>query len=261
MRRKRERLEAILRGGERVLIAFSGGVDSTFLLKVAVETLGGNAIAATAVSPSLPARERREAASLARQMGVRQIEVATGEVSRADYRQNTPDRCYFCKRELFETLEPIRAREGCRWIATGEIVDDLGDLRPGARAAREHGIRAPLLEAGLSKAEIRRLSRAAGLPTWDKPAMACLASRIPHGSEVTGEKLGAVERAEDVLIGLGFRQVRVRHHGAQARIEVEPAEIPRALELRGRIAGALEPLGFARVTVDPRGYRQGGADA
>ena len=244
-----------LRDGGRLLIAFSGGVDSTFLLRAAHDALGDDAVAATAVSPSLPAHERHEARDLAARIGARHIEVETNEIDRADYARNAPDRCYFCKTELFDALKPIADRERAA-IAYGEIADDRAGDRPGMRAARERGVRAPL--AGFTKAEIRAASRDLGLPTWDKPAFACLASRLPHGFAVTAERLAAVERAEDALRGFGFRQYRVRHLGDRARVELDPADLPRARADWDRIAPT---LGFAAVDLDPLGYRSGGANA
>lgn len=202
------------------------------------------------MSPSLPAHERAEARALAARIGARHLEVETRELSRADYARNAPDRCYFCKTELFDVLEPIARRERAR-LAYGEIADDRGDDRPGMRAARERGVLAPL--AGFTKEEVREASRELGLPTWDKPAFACLASRIPHGLAVTAAKLAAVERAEDALRGFGFRQYRVRHLGDRARVELDPADLPRARAQWDRIAPA---LGFAAVELDPRGYRR-----
>lgn len=242
-----------------VLVAFSGGVDSTFLLKVAHDVLGERAVAVTALSESFPEAERRESEQLARLIGARQIFVETRELDRDGYRANAPDRCFFCKDELFTKLEPLAEREGCRYVVYGEIADDRADHRPGARAARLHRVRAPLAEAGLTKLEIRRLSRELGLPTWDKPSLACLSSRIPYGSEVTPEKLRTIERAEDVLRGLGLRQFRVRHHDAVARLEVDPRDFEEIVRspVRELVVGRLKELGFRYVALDLQGYRTG----
>jgi uncharacterized protein len=257
-----EKLEALKKslvetGG--VLVAYSGGVDSTFLLKVARDVLGDRAVAATALSESYPARELEDGRRYAREMGARQILVETREMERPGYRENSPERCYFCKDELFGVLGPVAAREGLRTIVYGEIADDRGDHRPGARAARERGIRAPLAEAGLTKLEIRRLSRDLGLPTWDKPSMACLSSRIPYGSEVTSAKLRQIEAAEEVLRGLGVRQFRVRHHDTIARIEVDPADLEELARapLRDLLVERIKATGYAYVCLDLQGYRTG----
>jgi uncharacterized protein len=210
----------------QVLVAFSGGVDSTFLLAAAVECLGAEKVlAVTGLSPSMSAAERDEAVALTRRLGARHRMLETGELARPEYVANAADRCYFCKTDLFERLNGLARAEGCAWILDGANVDDLGDVRPGREAARQQGVRSPLVEAGLSKADIRALSRWMELPTWEKPAMACLASRIPHGTPVTIERLGQIEAAESALRELGFQQVRVRHHEAIARIELaSPAE-------------------------------------
>lgn len=252
-------LQNLIQGLESALVAFSGGVDSTFLLKVCRDVLGEGVVAVTAVSESYPAAELREAQALAQQMGVRHLLIPTAELENPLYAQNPPDRCYHCKSELFAQLIPLAQREGLKWVLYGANADDALDFRPGMRAAHERGARAPLLEVGLTKSEIRQLSQELGLPTWDKPAFACLSSRFPYGQPITKEKLAQVEEAEGYLRGLGFRQVRVRHHGDIARIELAPAEMNRfwANGLAGRVAAKLKEIGFLFVTLDLQGYRSG----
>jgi len=256
---KRARLGEILRGLGRVLIAYSGGVDSALLLAESHRVLGDRACGVIARSPSLPEGELTQALDLARERGIPVRVILTEEMERAEYRANRPDRCYHCKTELFEKLEALATAEGWDAIAYGAVTDDLGDVRPGMTAAERHHVRAPLLEAGLSKVEIRMLARRLGLGVWDKPQSACLASRIPHGSVVTVEKLSQVERGEAALRErLGLRVVRLRHEGLRARVEVAPADIPRLLqpEQKETVLAIVQGLGFAELEIDPRGYRR-----
>lgn len=248
-----------LRAAGRVLVAFSGGVDSSYLAWAAHTALGDGALAVTAVSPSYPAAHRRMAEQVVREFALRHRFVETREMDSADYRANAPDRCYHCKSELFRVLGALRDQLGFDAVAYGVNTDDTGDFRPGHRAAAERGVLSPFLDVGLSKAEIRALSRAAGLPTADLPASACLSSRLPYGTEVTPERLAQVEEGEERLRGLGFRQLRVRHHGELARVEIDPSELARALDpaMARAIVAALKPLGFRYVSLDLEGYRTG----
>jgi uncharacterized protein len=242
-----------------VVVAYSGGVDSAYLAWAAQQVLGPRALAVTADSASYPDRHRQMALAIARDFGLRHEIVRTREMERAEYRANPTNRCYFCKHELYSTLTALARLRGFAAIADGSNADDRGDHRPGRMAAREFGVISPLDEAGLTKAEIRALSHEAGLPTWDEPASACLSSRVPYFSEVTEDKLRAIERAEEAVRALGFRVVRVRHHGEIARIELGRDELARALEpaTAAALDAALRALGFRYVTVDLRGYRLG----
>jgi uncharacterized protein len=248
---------------ESVAVAFSGGVDSTFLGWAARDALGDRALLVTADSESYAEDELAESRRLAALIGLRHLVIRTHEVENAAYAENPPNRCFFCKEELFTRLEPIAAAEGLRHLVYGATVDDLGDHRPGMVSARQRGVKAPLIEAGLGKADIRALSRAVGLPTWDKPAMACLSSRFPYGTRITPEKLRQVDQAEAFVRGLGFREFRVRHHGDLARLEIAKGEMSRLWE-EGRaeaIAARLSELGFLHVTVDLQGFRSGSLNA
>jgi len=240
-----------------VIVAFSAGVDSTFVAAVAADVLGGRALAVTGVSPSVPKQEVEEAKELAKQIGIRHVLLGTSEMDRPGYVENTPLRCYHCKTELYSLLEEMAQREGYAFVADGCNMDDLGDHRPGRVAAGEHHVRSPLMEAGLTKAEIRALSKERGLPTWDKPAMACLSSRIPYGTPVTVEALDQVGAAEAFLRTLGLRQLRVRHHGDVARIEVEPEHLGEVVAQRDRIVRRFKNLGYKYVTLDLAGFRSG----
>ena len=259
MTTKLNKLQEVLRVCGRTLVAYSGGVDSAFLAKVAHDTLAGNALAVIADSPSLPRREFEEALALGRQFGFPVRVVQTNEMANESYLRNPANRCYFCKTELFAQLADIARTEGWQTIVYGENADDTGDFRPGAQAAREYRVRAPLKEAGLTKAEIRQLSTQLGLPPAEKPAMACLSSRIPYGEPVTPETLAMIEAAENFLRDAGFHDVRVRHHRNIARIEVGPAELNRLLDvqLRDAAVAALKGIGYAYVTLDLQGYRRG----
>ncbi len=258
MEHKIVRLRQALRELDGVVIAFSGGVDSAYLLAVAHDVLDDRCVGVTAVSPSLAQDELGAARRIAASIGARHMVVETDEYEDPRYRRNDVQRCYFCKHALFTRLGGVAASLGLAAVAYGANLDDLGDYRPGMRAAGEFAVRAPLLDAGLTKVEIRALARERGLEVWDKPASPCLASRIPHGTPVTMTALRQIEAGERVLHDLGFRDVRVRHHGEVARIEVPVEEIGRLREIGPHVMAALQALGFRDVTVDPRGLRSGG---
>ncbi len=257
---KYERLKSIIETLGSVVIGYSGGVDSTLLLKVATDVLGSKALAVIGKSETYPTAEYEEAAVLARGFGARYIEVATEETDVLKFQENPPDRCYFCKTELFGKLTDIAKQENIPWIADGTITDDTGDFRPGMRAKEENNVRSPLLEAELSKNDVREISRHLNLPTWDKPSFACLSSRFPYGFGITKENLTKVDRAETLLRQAGFKYFRVRHHDEKtARIEVGAQELHRLLDepLRLSIVAQLKELGFTYVTLDLQGYRTG----
>lgn len=256
---KYQKLLELLRSLKGVVVAFSGGVDSTLLVAAAHEALGENALAVTATSPSMPRREYDEAVELIHLLGARHLTVQSQELRSPDYQRNPPERCFICKKIIFQTLLDVAAREKLPVVVEGSNADDLKDYRPGRAALAELGVRSPLLEVGLTKAEIRQLLKQRNLPGWDKPSLACLASRIPYDTPITEEKLRRIDQAEEFLRAQGFIQVRVRDHGEVARIEVEAALIGKISDekLRISIVAELKRLGFAYVTVDLQGYRTG----
>jgi len=257
---KYAQLRSILLDMGSVAIGFSGGIDSTLLMCVATEVLGSKALAVIGRSETYPTREFEEAVQLAGTFGSRYRIVNTEETDNLKFRENPPDRCYFCKTELFGKLKSIADEEGIRWTADGTITDDLGDFRPGMKAKSEHSVRSPLLEAGFSKADVRALAFELNIPTWDKPSFACLSSRFPYGQGITRENLTKVDSAETFMRDLGFRFFRVRHHDDRtARLEIGPQEIQRLFEasLRDKIVGKMKELGFVYVTLDLQGFRSG----
>jgi len=256
---KERALNELLQGLGSVVVAFSGGVDSAYLAVAATKALGDRALSVTADSPSYPRRHRDQAERLAREFTLRHEFISSTEMDKPEYVANPSNRCFYCKQDLFGLLTGLARERGFAAVLDGNNADDRGDHRPGREAARELGVRSPLDEVDLTKAEIRELSRQLGLPTWDQPASACLSSRIPYGSEVTVDKLRMIEQAEDVLLSLGFRQCRVRHHGDVARVELPPADMPRALEpeIRDALVRDLKTIGYRFISLDLQGYRMG----
>jgi len=257
LKERLERLRGLLAEFERVAVAYSGGVDSTLVLKVAHDVLGDNVLAVTAVSASMPHYERSAAEDVAREIGVRVAWVQTHEVGDERYIANPPNRCYFCKTDVYDELLKAAAREGFALLLDGTNADDVGDVRPGRKAAREHGVRSPLQEVGFTKEEIRLAARELGLPNWNLPSAPCLSSRVPYGTRITPEVLGQIGRGEWVLRERGFREVRVRHHGNVARLEVPISDFERVLAMREEIVAALKDAGYTFVALDLSGLKSG----
>ena len=254
---KYQQMRALIRGFGSVLVAYSGGVDSALVMAIAYRELGDKALACIGVSPSYPTREMRNAVKLAEELGVPYRLVDTEEHLDPNYAANPTNRCYFCKSELHDQLHKVAADEGWNVVLDGNNASDVGDFRPGMQAARERGVRSPLLEANISKAEVREIAHALGLPVWDKPAMACLSSRVPHGVAITPQLLRQIESAEDVLVDLGFQQFRVRHHNEVARIELPAEDFARAIQHHATISDGIKAAGYRFVALDLAGFRSG----
>ena len=260
VRQKWVALQRLMRGWHRVIVAYSGGVDSSLVLKVAHDVLQDNVLGVIADSPSLPRQELQAALAVARHIGARVRIIETNELENPNYATNPSNRCYFCKATLHDALWKLARSEGYHYILDGTNADDVGDFRPGQEAARERGVRSPLLEVGLTKAEVRALARYLGLPNWNKPAMACLSSRVPYGTPITPHVLRQIEAAETALRALGFPQCRVRHHETVARIEVPVEDFPRLLAMRERVIQSLRAAGYTYITLDLAGFRSGSSN-